>query len=266
MPTLQDIYCYPLKSGAALPLAHASAEPLGLEHDRRWMVVRPDGSFLTGRELPALVRVRAAPGPEGLHLSAPGRPGLLVPVPAATGPRLDVTVWKDTCSAARASADADQWFSTYLGQQTALVYMDERTQRPVDPRYAAPDDRVSFADGFPLLLISEASLAALNQRLSQPVPMARFRPNLVVGGCEAFAEDGWRRLRIGTVELAVVKPCARCAFTTVDPETARMDPSQEPLRTLSTFRRIDGKVMFGQNVLVRSAGTVRVGDTVEVIE
>ncbi|WPB81287.1 MOSC domain-containing protein [Archangium violaceum] len=268
MPTLTAINIYPLKSCAGLPLTRATVEPLGLQHDRRWMAVRPDGSFMTGRELPALVLVRAVPGPSGLHLSAPGMPELEVPLPPAGAPRLDVTVWDDTCSAARAQESADRWLSEYLGEPTRLVYVDERMQRLVDPKYADPEDRVGFADGFPLLLISEASLADLNQRLAQPVPMSRFRPNLVVDGCEAFAEDGWKRLRIGTVELAGVKPCARCVFTTVDPETARADPQQEPLRTLSTYRRVlpSKGVMFGQNVIVRRPGEIRVGDAVEILE
>lgn len=266
MTNLQGLFRYTLKSGAGLSLTQATVELLGLEHDRRWMAVRPDGSFLTGRELPSLVQVRAVPGSAGLHLSAPGMPELEVPLPTATAPRLDVTVWKDTCSAARADAAADRWLSEYLGQPAVLVYVDPVMQRPVDPRYAAPDERVGFADGFPLLLVSEASLADLNRRMAQPVPMSRFRPNLVVGGCEAFAEDGWKRLRIGTVELAVVKPCVRCVFITVDADTAQKDPHQEPLRTLTTFRRIDGKVMFGQNVVVRRAGRVRLGDSVEVLD
>ncbi len=268
MPTLTSLSIYPLKSCAGLPLTRATVEPLGIQHDRRWLAVRPDGSFMTGRELPALVLVRAVPGPTGLHLSAPGMPDLAVPFPSVEAPRLDVTVWDDTCSAARVQGEADRWLSEYLGQPAALVYVDDRMQRPVDPKYAAPEDRVGFADAFPLLLISEASLADLNQRLPRPVPMSRFRPNLVVEGCAPFAEDGWKRLRIGTVELAGVKPCARCVFTTVDPETAVADPQQEPLRTLTTYRRLGSKggVMFGQNVIVRRPGIIQVGDAVEILE
>ncbi|WNG37959.1 MOSC domain-containing protein [Archangium violaceum] len=268
MPTLSSLTIYPLKSCAGLPLTQATVEPLGIQHDRRWMAVRSDGSCMTGRELPALVKLKAVPNPSGLHLSAPGMPELEVPVPSASAPRLDVTVWGDSCSAAHAHADADRWLSEYLGQPARLVYVDARMERPVDPKYAAPEDRVGFADAFPLLLISAASLADLNQRLSQPVPMSRFRPNLVVEGCEAFAEDGWKRLRIGTVELSVVKPCDRCVFTTIDPETARADSQQEPLRTLATYRRMGPKsgVMFGQNVIVRRPGEIRVGDAVEILE
>jgi uncharacterized protein len=266
VPTLTSLTIYPLKSCAGLPLTHATMQPLGLEHDRRWMAVRPDGSCVTGRERPALVRLQARPGPEGLHLSAPGMADLWVPHPPAEAPLLAVTVWSDTCSAAWAGPAADQWLSNYLGEPLRLVYVDERMQRPVDPAYAAPEDRVGFADGFPVLLISQASLEDLNKRLPQPIPMARFRPNLVVEGCDPFAEDGWKRLRIGTVELAAVKPCSRCVFTTVDPVTATKDPQQEPLRTLATYRRTGTQVMFGQNLLVRHPGVIRVGDEVRLLD
>ncbi|OJH33690.1 MOSC domain-containing protein [Cystobacter ferrugineus] len=266
MPTLSSLSIYPLKSCAELPLTHATVEPLGLQHDRRWMAVRSDGTCMTGRELPGFVHLRAVPVPEGLHLSAPGMPELVVPVPPADAPRLDVNVWNDICSAARAGDDADRWLSTYLREPARLVYVDARMQRPVDPKHAAPEDRVGFADAYPLLLISEASLADLNTRLPQPVEMNRFRPNLVVSGCEPFAEDRWKRLRIGEVELTLVKPCARCAFINVDTRTARPDSAQQPLRTLATYRNRDNKVMFGQNVIARRTGVLRVGDPVEVLE
>ena len=266
MLTLTSLSIYPLKSCAELPLTQARVEPLGLEHDRRWMAVRPDGSFLTGREYPTLLLLRAEPRAPGLHLSAPGMPPLEVPLPGADAPRLEITLWDDTCSAALASADADAWLTRFLGQPARLVYVDGRMERPVDPKYASPEDRVGFADGYPLLLVSEASLTELNQRLPRPVTMTRFRPNLVVGGCEPFAEDGWKRLRIGEVELVVAKPCARCVLINVDPELARADPSREPLRTLATWRNQGNKVLFGQNVLVRRPGVLRVGAPVELLE
>ena len=265
VPTLTALSIYPLKSCAELPLTHALAEPLGLRHDRRWMAVDEEGTFLTGRQVPALVHIRAVPGPTGLRLSAPDMPALEVPLPPPEAPRLTVSVWDDTCSAAHVAA-GDAWLSRYLGRAVRLVSVDARMRRPVDPRYAGVEERVGFADGYPMLLLSEASLAELNQRLPRPVPMNRFRPNLVVGGCEPFAEDSWKRLRIGGVELAVVKPCARCVFVNLDMERGVSDPDREPLRTLATYRNRDHKVLFGQNVLVRTPGELRVGQPVEVLE
>jgi len=265
MPVLSQVFIHPLKSTKALALTQAKVERLGLEHDRRWMLVRADGAFITGREFPSLVRVSAVPTEAGLRVSAPGLPELQVPAPPSGAPRRDVVIWGDTCSAAVASEEAGAWFSRFLGEPVSLVYVDGRMERPVDPRYAAAEDRVGFADGFPLLLLSRASLEALNQQLARAVRMENFRPNLVVEGCEPFAEDGWRRLRVGDVELEVVKPCARCVFTTVDPATGEKAPDGEPLRTLARIRRIDGKAMFGQNVVVRRPGTLRVGDAVEVL-
>ena len=263
MPTLARIFIHPIKSTRGLPLTQARVEPMGLEHDRRWMLVRPDGSFITGRESPSLVRVSAVPTDGGLHLSAPDQPTLQVQAPPADSPRLEVSIWKDRCSAARAGEAADRWFSQYLGEPAALVYVDTRMERPVDPQYARPEDRVGFADAFPLLLLSRASLEELNRRLPRAITEEHFRPNLLVEGCEPFAEDGWRRLRVGAVELEIVKPCARCVFTTVDPLTGVKATDGEPLRTLSSFRRRDGKVMFGQNVLVRRPGMIQVGDPLE---
>ncbi len=265
MPVLSRLFIHPLKSTRGLSLRQATVEPLGLVHDRRWMLVRPEGTFITGRELPSLVLVSAEPFAEGLRVSAPGMPALEVPIPPAQSPRLEVTIWGDRCSAARAAPETERWFSHYLGEPVFLVYVDGRMERPVDPRYAAPEDRVGFADGFPLLLLSQASLEALNRRLPRPVTVEHFRPNLVVEGCEPFAEDTWKRLRVGEVELEVVKPCARCVFTTVDPATGQKAGDGEPLRTLATFRRTGTKVLFGQNIMVRRLGVLHVGDAVEVL-
>ncbi len=265
MSVLSQLFIYPVKSTKGLTLSQAKAEPLGLEHDRRWMLVRPDGSFVTGRECPSLVRVSAVPMAGGLRISTPGQPELEVPAPPEGASRREVTIWKDTCSAAVAGEAADGWFSRFLGEPVSLVYVDARMERPVDPAYAAAEDRVGFADGFPLLLLSRASLEELNRQLPRAVAMESFRPNLVVEGCEPFAEDGWKRLRVGEVELEVVKPCARCVFTTVDPVTGQKASDGEPLRTLARVRLIQGKAMFGQNVLVRRPGTLRVGAAVEVL-
>lgn len=259
---LSALYVYPLKSAAAQALDAAELQPRGLAHDRRWMVVDAQNAFITGREEPRLVLVQAHPQADGLLLSAPGMPELLAQ-PALR--REQVTVWRDRVDARAASGEASEWISRFLGRECRLVIMDDAAQRPVDPTYAVAGDEVSFADAFPLLLISEGSLAGLNARLDAPVPMLRFRPNLVVSGADAHAEDGWRRIRIGAIEFEVAKPCVRCGFTTVMPETGTLDPRGEPLRTLATYRRGPKGVMFGQNLIARGRGRLCVGDAVTVL-
>ncbi|MFN7550367.1 MAG: MOSC domain-containing protein [Pseudomonadota bacterium] len=260
---LSAIAIHPLKSCAPLALDEAVVEPRGLAHDRRWMVVDAEGRFLTGRQLPALVRIAARPADDGLVLSAPGLPHLAVAPPAPDAPRMPVVVWRDTVDAARVAPGADAWLSSALGRPVRLVHMDDAARRPVSPQYAAPGDEVSFADGFPLLLVGQSSLDALNARLPAPVPMARFRPNLVVKGAAPHVEDGWRRIRIGGIAFDLAKPCTRCVFTTVDPENGAFDPSGEPLQTLKHYRRTASGVTFGVNLIARGTGTLRVGDAVE---
>jgi uncharacterized protein YcbX len=263
---LSGLYLYPIKSTAPLPVREAAVEPRGLAHDRRWMVVNPAGRCVTGRELGRLTLVRARPTAEGLLLEAPGMPSLVVPMPTAVADAVQVTVWDSRVAAHAAGSAADAWLSDFLMDPLRLVHMAESTHRLIDEPQARPDDIVSFADGYPLLLVTQASMDGLNERLAQPVPVLRFRPNLVVAGAEApHAEDGWRRVRVGEVEFDVVKACSRCVFTTVDPQRGERDPAGEPLRTLSRYRRTDRGVMFGQNLIPRTTGRVRTGDPVEVL-
>ena len=261
---LSAIAIHPVKSCAPLPLHAAAVEPRGLAHDRRWMVVDPEGRFVTGRQVPALVRIAARPAADGVVLSMPGLPDLPVAIPAPDAPRRAVVVWRDTVDAACASPEADAWLSRALGRALRLVYMDGAARRPVSPDHAAPGDEVSFADGYPLLLIGQSSLDALNARLPSPVPMARFRPNLVVAGAPPHAEDGWRRIRIGDIAFDLPKPCTRCVFTTVDVASGTFDASGEPLRTLKGYRRTASGVTFGMNLIARGTGTLHVGDGVVV--
>jgi len=261
---LSALHLYPIKSSAPLAVEAARVQTRGLEYDRRWMVVDADGRFITGRELPRLTLVVAQPGPEGLSLSAPRMPTLSVPIPLAEATR-PVTVWKNEVAAKPAGASADQWLSEFLQRPAHLVHMDAAVTRPMtDPKSQAGDE-VSFADAFPLLLISRAALEGLNERLAKPVSMLQFRPNLVVDGVAAHAEDGWKRIRIGEVEFDVAKACTRCVFTTVDPVRGEKDPDGEPLRTLIGYRRTPEGVTFGQNLIPRSLGSVRVGDAVQVL-
>lgn len=262
---LSALYLYPMKSCAPLAVDEARLEPRGLAHDRRWMVVDLAGRFLTGRELSRLTLVRALPAADGsLSLEAPGMPTLQVPSPAADG-SLAVTVWKSEVLARTCDPAVDAWLSTFLGQPVRLVHMDAGVHRPIASDSARPGDEVSFADAFPLLLITRAALDGLNARLRNPVSMLRFRPNLVVDDAPEHAEDGWSRIRIGGVELEVGKACVRCVFTTVDPDRGERDAGGEPLRTLITYRRGEEGVTFGRNLIPRGSGALRVGDRVEVL-
>lgn len=263
--TLASIHIYPLKSCAPLALDDAVIGKRGIDHDRRWMVTDTEGKFLTGRQYPRLTLIHAEPAGDALRLSAPDMPTLHLPMPAAHVARVGVQVWKSRVVALPADAAADAWISAFLGLSAHLVCMDPAGTRGVDPDYSLAGDEVSFADGYPLLLISQAALDQLNARLAMPVPMLRFRPNLVVAGTAPHAEDGWKRVRIATVEFDVVKPCIRCVFTTVDFERGQFDESGEPLRTLLTYRRTPKGVSFGQNLIPRRHGTVRTGDAVHVM-
>lgn len=263
---LSALYHYPIKSVAAVSVDAIDIEPRGPRGDRRWMIVDPAGKFVTGRQLPQMVRLFAANLADGVRIEREGRSAIDVAFPDADAPRRDVTVWGDTVAALDAGDAAAAWLGDALGRDVRLVHMDAAAHRAVDAKYAQPGDEVSFADGFPLLAISQAALDALNARLQQPIDMRRFRPNLVVGGTEPHAEDGWRRIRIGAIEFDVVKPCTRCVFTTVDPDRGALAEDGEPLHTLKTYRRSERGITFGMNVIARGVGTVRVGDAVEVIE
>jgi len=261
---LSGLFIYPMKSCAPLAVESARLHWRGLEHDRRWMVTDPSGRFITGRELPRLTLVRAVPQGDGLSLQAPGMPDLHVAAPA-TDEFLPVTVWKSDVLARPCHSDADRWLGDFLGRPVRLVHMDADVHRAVNPEHARPGDEVSFADAFPLLVITQAALDGLNQRLAQPVPMQRFRPNLVISGSDAHAADGWSRIRIGNAELELGPPCVRCVYITFDPERGERDPGGEPLRTLVGYRRGPEGGTFGRNVIPRGGTTGRICDGVEVL-
>ncbi len=263
---LSSTYIHPIKSCAGLIRPYLDILPRGPAEDRRWMIVDSDRRFLSARTLPALVSIRAEPTATGLMLRAPGMAPLPVSRPRSTAERMPVRVWEDEVDAACADPQADAWLSRFLARPVRLVHMDERAQRPIRHPRAAPGDEVSFADGFPLLLIGDAALDALNARLPRPVPMTRFRPNLTIADCPPHAEDRWLRLRIGRIEFVVGKPCTRCVLTTVDPDTGSFDAEGEPLNTLKRYRRTDAGVTFGVNLLPRGTGRIAVGDPVTVLE
>jgi hypothetical protein len=263
-PHLRDLYVYPLKGAGGVRVERMPLDGFGPRHDRRWMVVDPDGVFVSQREEAKLALVRTAIEGDVLVLST--RTGSVLRIPAANdiGPRVQVRIWSDTTAAVDTGDDASDWLSETLGRPLRLVYMPDDSVRPVHPSFGRPGDRVGFADAFPFLLLSQAALGALNGKLAVPLPMNRFRPNLVVDGVEPHAEDGWKRISIGDIALDIVKPCARCLVTTTDQATG--ERGVEPLRTLATYRKVGSHVMFGQNAIHRGQGTLRVGDAVRVLE
>lgn len=269
-PVLEQIVHYPVKGAGGVFLPEARVDEFGVRLDRRWMLVDDDGVFLSQRNHPRLALLRPRVEEDALLLEAPEMEPLSLPV-EPDGPPVEVRVWGSVVEAVHVGAGAAGWVAAFLGEPARLVFMPRSTLRPVDPAYLpadradAGDPRVSFADAFPFLLISCESLDELNRRLERPVPMNRFRPNLVVRGeGRPHAEDAWRRLRIGDMELDVVKPCDRCAVTTVDQGSG--ERGVEPLRTLATYRKSEGKAWFGQNLVHRGSGTLRVGDPVQVLE
>ncbi len=273
IPALQvhSLATYPVKSCAAIATDTVSLDDFGFTWDRRWMVVDGEGRFLTQREQPRLAQVTARVDAESLEFGAPGRLPFRLPLEAPRSAVLPVTVWKDTVAVWDEGDAVAAWLSDWLGCPARLRRFPEQTVRRVNPEYSPEFARTAFADAYPVLLATTASLAELNRRLigrgAAPVTMDRFRPNLVVesNGLEPFAEDDWRRIRIGAIEFDLVKPCTRCAVTTTDQTTGLIPEPGEPLATLATFRRWQGHVIFAHNLVHRGHGPLRVGDAVTVV-
>jgi MOSC domain-containing protein len=264
MITVSNITYYPIKACRGFEVDSACVERMGLEHDRRMMVVTEKGGFLTQREYPQLALVTPKLSDDTLELSAPNYDSIRLEIQTSGTPCL-VDIWKSKgVHAIDQGEEAARWFSDWLRTPVRLVHFADGYKRKVSPQYAVTDDdQTGFADGYPILLISEEALQDLNSRLEIPLPMNRFRPNLAVRGCEPFAEDTWNRIRIGGVELAIVKPCARCVVTTIDKET--LERSKEPLKTLAQFRKHKLGAIFGQNVIPLNEGGIQLGLNVEVL-
>ena len=263
---LSEINIYPVKSLKGISLNEALVEGRGLQFDRRWLLVDENGKFITQREVPQMATVKIDVSLDGMRATRNGS-SIDVPLDPATGERAHVQIWDQEVEAEYYPQEFHRWFTAAIGAECRLVSMPETTKRVVDPNFAVRvfQDTVSFADAYPFLLIGEGSLEDLNSRLEAPVPMNRFRPNFVVSDSGPFEEDSWKRIRLGSVEFHVVKPCARCVLTTVD-QIAGEKTGKEPLATLSSYRNRDGKVLFGQNLIAETVGgVVRVGDEVEVL-
>lgn len=261
--TLGGLYIYPVKSCAGIALAHARLDRFGLAGDRRWLVVDSGDEFLTQRRLPLMGQIAVTQRPDSLVLRYRGRE-LSVSAPGPDASLRQVRVWNDKVEARDAGEAAATWLGAVLGEDCRLVFMPDDARRLVDTDYAAGGETVSFADGYPLSLVTEASLAVINAKLDAAVDVRRFRPNLVICGSAGFAEDRWRRLQIGEVVFTVAKPCARCVIPSLDPDNGAVHPTLN--RVLAKTRRIDGAILFGQNLLYGGTGTLRVGDTVRVLD
>lgn len=260
---LSALNIFPVKSCGPTHLNSVRLDRLGPMHDRRWMLVDDNNRFITQREHARMCLLQPSVIEDGLRINAPGKDELWVTAPLAPMARR-VTIWRDECVAQDWGDRAAAWFSDYLGIPARLVFFPPGGERQVDTHYARPGEHVAFADGFPYLLISQASLDDLNGRLDRPVGMDRFRPNLVVSGCAPFAEDAWRRIRIGGIAFRVVKPCSRCVIPSIDPLSAEKDAAI--LRVLRGYRQRDNKIYFGQNLIAESSGEISLGMTVEVLE
>jgi uncharacterized protein YcbX/ferredoxin len=270
MPTVSvsNLHIYPIKSTRGISLPSAFIDELGLAFDRRFVVSDNSGQFITARTEPTLCLVETDITEHGIKLSAPNMPTLSLTYKTFSSKYQTVTVWDDDIAGQLCSAEANKWFSDYLQRPCRLLFFGEDSNRE---KKTNTDDarKVAFADGYPLLLISQASLDDLNERLvdnnQQTVTMAQFRPNIVVDNCLPFAEDGWQYIRIGEIEFKVSKPCERCIFTTVNPNNGIVDAQQQPLRTLKTYRQLNtGEVLFGQNLIPLTSGRINKGDKLTI--
>lgn len=265
MIKLSEIHIYPVKSMSGISPAKGQIGRRGFEFDRRWMLINDKGDFMTQRHYPAMTLLQPELHDSFLKITNKKSPydSIKVPIEPYEDEEVEVPIWNDRCTALTVSREADKWLSEKLNIKCRLVFMPDSSKRQADEKYADKGDLVSFADGFPFLMIGQSSLDDLNSRLEKPVPITNFRPNLVFTGAEAFAEDEWNNIRIGALNFKVVKPCSRCTITTVDQETAVR--SKEPLRTLADYRRVGNDVLFGQNVICKETGEVSVGDEIEVL-
>lgn len=257
--TVSHLFLYPVKSLGGIEVRQFDVDALGPRLDRRWMVIDGRGDFQTQRWRRRMALIATQLTPDGtVRLRADGMPDITVP--QGGGARREVTVWNDTSLAEACGAEADQWLSAFFGEPCRIVFFPDASERPIRRRAAEAIGRVGFADAYPFLLLSEGSLEDLNSRLAVPLPLNRFRPNIVVQGVEPYAEDGWDACMVGDVRLVVTKRCVRCVLTTIDQKTA--EAGVEPLRTLATYRRTSDGVVFGVNLAHASTGALAVGDAV----
>lgn len=261
---ISHIHIYPIKSLGGISLSSSLLEQKGLQYDRRWMLIDPQGNFLTQRTFPLLAQFQVEMTKGGWHvfLGSKTEDKLFFPMPPYELPTIPVVIWQDQVMAQLVSKEADAWFSQHLNSPVRLVYFPDASKRLIKPKYAIQADEVSFADGFPTLILGEETLHALNARLPQPLPMNRFRPNLVFSGGLPHTEDTWAEIQIGDIRFWGAKPCIRCVIPTIDQVTSQK--GVEPLKTLATYRKKDHNIYFGMNLLHDRLGTLEVGMPITV--
>lgn len=270
--SLSEINIYPIKSLGGISLEEALIEERGLQFDRRWMLVTENGEFLTQREFPKMATLNVTIEDAGLLVKSEAGQSISIPLLPDSKQKLGVSVWGSKCKALFYSQVIDDFFSDILQTNCRLAYMPDDSRRKVSPNYAVRkfQDIVSFADGYPILLIGEGSLDDLNSKLEIPVPMNRFRSNIVIKNSAAFVEDSWKKISVGEAVFHLVKPCARCVMTTIDQQTG-LSNNSEPLKTLAKYRLVKRlgkqKINFGMNLIADRAGErIRIGDRVSVLD
>jgi uncharacterized protein YcbX len=265
MLQVSALYIYPIKSLGGIALDSAYLSDRGLLHDRRWMLIDENNRFLSQRENIQMALLKTLLETDGLRVSyTPDGTSINIPFIPQTEELLEVTIWDDTCTAQLVSAEIDAWFTSKLGMPVRLVYMPDSSKRPTDPRYTSDGMVTSFSDGYPMLIIGQASLDDLNSRMPAALPMDRFRPNIVFTGGEPYGEDTMKHIRANGIDMYGVKLCARCVMTTVDQNNATK--GKEPLKTLAKYRLKNNKIYFGQNLVHSGTGLLNVGDELTILE
>jgi hypothetical protein len=266
MMTISQLFIYPIKSLGGIEISKAEVTDRGFKHDRRWMLVDSQHRFMTQREIPQLALLKTSIEQEQLIVTHSIQTGnsIRFPIGLSNGNKIQVTVWEDECEALEAEKEINAWFSQQLNMECKLVYMPDESLRKVDPDYSIDNEITSFSDAYPFLIIGQSSLNGLNSKLSAPIPMNRFRPNIVFEGGYAFEEDEMEYFVINTIEFFGVKPCARCVVTTIDQQKA--EKGKEPLKTLSSYREKNNKIYFGQNLLHKGNGLIQKGDELRILK
>ncbi|MDP2362336.1 MAG: MOSC domain-containing protein [Ignavibacteria bacterium] len=264
MLTLSEIYIYPIKSLGGISVDSAIAQERGLKYDRRYLLVDENGMFITQRDYAQMALLKLSFIEDGFKvLNIKDNSHTIIPLESDSKEIISIAIWEDVCNAVVVNKDFDDWFSNAINKKCSLVYMPDDEKRIVDKKYINEEHIVSFADAYPFLIIGQSSLDDLNTRLNIPLPINRFRPNFVFTGGKPYEEDKWKDFRIGNVIFRAVKPCARCVITTTNQDTA--ERSIEPLKTLSEYRKVYNKVMFGMNLICKHSETISVNDAIALI-